>query len=206
MDIIWKDIPGYEGLYQVNQWGEVYSLYTGRILKYSFSADGYKQYNLYKNKKNYIMMAHRAVALAFIPNPENFPVINHKDENKENCYYENLEWCSYSYNNKYNDLHIRIAQKNSNMTFQYDRDGSLVETYASSKEAARKNGFNDSCCSSVSCHNRIPDLVLGTNSEQSHQVVLCPGDAFRSSGNPRILVLRNSSDSLTEMAVGKDRH
>lgn len=60
--------------------------------------------------------------------------------------------------------------------------------------------------SSVSCHNRISDLVLGTNSEQSHQMVLCPGDAFRSSSNPRILVLRSSSDSLTEMAVGKDRH
>lgn len=154
MDIIWKDIPGYEGLYQVNQWGEVYSLYTGKILKYSLSADGYKQYNLYKNKKNYIMTAHRAVALAFIPNPENLPAINHKDENKENCYYENLEWCSYSYNNKYNDLHIRIAQKNSNTTFQYNKDGSLVETYASSKEAARKNGFNDGCISSC-CNEKI---------------------------------------------------
>lgn len=60
--------------------------------------------------------------------------------------------------------------------------------------------------SSVSCHNRISDLVLGTNSEQSHQMVLCPSDAFRSGGNPRILVLRSSSDSLIEMAVGKDRH
>lgn len=77
MDIVWKDIPGYEGLYQVNQWGEVYSLYTGKILKYSFSTDGYKQYNLFKDKKRRLMMAHKAVALAFIPNPENLPMVNH---------------------------------------------------------------------------------------------------------------------------------
>lgn len=47
---IWKDIPGFEELYQVNQWGDIYSLYTNKKLKYSISNNGYKQYNLYKNK------------------------------------------------------------------------------------------------------------------------------------------------------------
>ena len=56
---IWKDIPGYEGLYQVNQWGDIYSLYTHKKLKWSLHKDGYKQYNLHKNKKSYIMTAHR---------------------------------------------------------------------------------------------------------------------------------------------------
>lgn len=51
---IWKDIPGYEGLYQVNQWGDIYSLYTHKKLKWSLHKDGYKQYNLHKNKKSYI--------------------------------------------------------------------------------------------------------------------------------------------------------
>lgn len=74
-----------------------------------------------------------------------------------------------------------------------------------SKKEKLPNVTNYRSRSSVSCHNRIPDLVLGTNTRQSHQMVLCPGDALRSSGNPRILVLRSSSDSLTEMAVGKDR-
>ena len=68
---IWKDIPGFEKLYQVNQWGDIYSLYTNKKLKYSISNNGYKQYNLHKNKKAYIMTAHKAVALAFIPNPNN---------------------------------------------------------------------------------------------------------------------------------------
>lgn len=67
------------------------------------------------------------------------------------------------------------------------------------------NVTNHCSRSALASRNRISHLVLGTNSEQSHQMVLCPGDAFRSSGNPRILVLRSSSDSLTEMAVGKDR-
>ena len=89
---IWKDIPGYEGLYQVNQWGDIYSLYTHKKLKWSLHKDGYKQYNLHKNKKSYIMTAHRSVALAFIPNPDNLPLVNHKDENKLNCYVGNLEW------------------------------------------------------------------------------------------------------------------
>lgn len=90
---IWKDIPEYEGLYQVNQWGDIYSLYTHKKLKWSLHKDGYKQYNLHKNKKSYIMTAHRSVALAFIPNPDNLPLVNHKDENKLNCYVGNLEWC-----------------------------------------------------------------------------------------------------------------
>lgn len=104
---IWKDIPGYEGLYQVNQWGDIYSLYTHKKLKWSLHKDGYKQYNLHKNKKSYIMTAHRSVALAFIPNPDNLPLVNHKDENKLNCYVGNLEWCTESYNIKYNGNRIK---------------------------------------------------------------------------------------------------
>ena len=71
-------------------------------MKWSLHKDGYKQYNLHKNKKSYIMTAHRSVALAFIPNPDNLPLVNHKDENKLNCYVGNLEWCTESYNIKYN--------------------------------------------------------------------------------------------------------
>lgn len=145
MDVIWKDIPGYEGLYRVNQWGEIYSLYTNKILKYSISRDGYKQYNLYKNKKNYIMTAHKAVALAFIPNPENLPLVNHKDEDKQNCYCENLEWCSHLYNNIYNDKHIKSAKKLSSTTYQYDKNGDLIAEYESMNAAARINNLSDGC-------------------------------------------------------------
>lgn len=80
--IIWKDIPGYEGLYRVNQFGEIYSLITNKKLKHSVHKDGYFIYNLHKDKKAYLMTEHRAVALCFVPNPNNLPIINHKDENK----------------------------------------------------------------------------------------------------------------------------
>ena len=139
---IWKDIPGYEGLYQVNQWGEIYSLYTYKKLKWSLHKDGYKQYNLSKNKKKYIMMAHRAVALAFIPNPNNLPVINHKDENKLNCYVDNLEWATYQYNAIYNDAHIKRGMNLSAQVYQYDLEGNLITIHNSTKEAAKHIGSN----------------------------------------------------------------
>ena len=145
MDVIWKDIPGYEGLYRVNQYGDIYSLYTNKILKHSTSQDGYKQYNLYKNKKNYIMTAHKAVALAFVPNPYNLPFVNHKDEDKQNCYYENLEWCDCLYNNTYNDRHIKIAKQFSRITYQYNDKGELIAEYESAKSAGRINDFSDGC-------------------------------------------------------------
>lgn len=134
---IWKDIPGYEGLYQVNQWGDIYSLYTYKKLKWSLHKDGYKQYNLSKNKKKYIMMAHRAVALAFIPNPDNLPVINHKDENKLNCYVNNLEWASYQYNAVYNDVHVKRGKILAKQVYQYDLEGNLIAVHDSTKEAAK---------------------------------------------------------------------
>lgn len=137
---IWKDIPGYEGLYQVNQWGDIYSLYTNKKLKWSLHKDGYKQYNLSKNKKKYIMTAHRAVALAFIPNPNNLPVINHKDENKLNCYVDNLEWATYQYNAIYNDVHIKRRINLSVQVYQYDLEGNLIAIHNSTKEAAKYIG------------------------------------------------------------------
>lgn len=148
---IWKDIPGYEGLYQVNQWGDIFSFYTNKKIKYSLSKDGYKQYNLSKNKKKQIMTAHRAVALAFIPNPNNYPVVNHKDENPLNCYVDNLEWCTYQYNAIYNNAHMKRGKNLSKKVYQYDLNGELVAIYNSVKEVSE---FISSYCGNIStCAN-----------------------------------------------------
>lgn len=137
---IWKNIPGFEELYQVNQWGDIYSLYTNKKLKYSISNKGYKQYNLHKNKKAYIMTAHKAVALAFIPNPDNLPLVNHKDENKLNCYVENLEWCTAKYNNDYS----HVAKNTYKQVFCYDLEGNLLAIYSNATKAAKDNNISRS--------------------------------------------------------------
>lgn len=128
MNEVWKDIKGYEGSYQVSSIGRVRSLdriithmnmgvirkhlFKGKILKPLLEHDGYLYLFLYKKgsyRKKFSI--HRLVCETFISNPNNYPIINHKDEDKTNNAVENLEWCDYSYNNTYNNKHIKIGLK-----------------------------------------------------------------------------------------------
>lgn len=127
MEEIWKDIKGYEGLYQVSNLGRVRSLdrevdcmrgeyiekrlYKGRIKKPSTGSDGYKRVHLNRDRNPKCFLIHRLVAEAFIDNTYNDECVNHKDEDKSNNIVSNLEWCTYQYNNIYNDRHIRIGSK-----------------------------------------------------------------------------------------------
>ena len=116
MEEIWKDIKGYEGLYQVSNLGRVKSLshivqrkfssysVKEKILKPAKDKQGYHYLVLCVNCKTKTFQVHRLVAQAFIENPNSLPCINHKDENPSNNRVDNLEWCTYSYNNTYNDL------------------------------------------------------------------------------------------------------
>lgn len=92
---IWKDIKGYEGLYQVSNLGNIKSLFRyKKILKPTKNTLGYLKVSLYKDKKIKVMSVHRLVAEAFLENTNNFTDINHKDGNKTNNKVENLEWCT----------------------------------------------------------------------------------------------------------------
>lgn len=97
---LWATIKGYEGLYEVSNYGNVRSLKYGKIkyLKPSNNGNGYNQVILCKNGKTKQFTVHRLVANAFIENPLNLPQINHKDENKLNNKVENLEWCDSRHN------------------------------------------------------------------------------------------------------------
>lgn len=97
----WKNVIGYEGLYEVSNKGNVRNVRSNKLLKLSKNCYGYIQVHLYKNGIRTGLKVHRLVAQAFIPNPDNFPQVNHKDEDKTNNNVENLEWCDAKYNMNY---------------------------------------------------------------------------------------------------------
>lgn len=163
---VWKDIPGYVGLYQVSSKGNIMSLnynHTGvsRQRVPRVGKGGYLYVILHKNGESKTIKVHRLVAIAFIPNPNNLPQVNHKDENKLNNSVENLEWCDSSYNNKYGSRPRKVLdayKKNGSCkaerpVVKIERlSGMIIEEYISISEAAR-------CCG-VS-RESLRDCVLG---------------------------------------------
>ena len=121
----WRDIKGYEGYYQVSNYGRVRSLdrvIDNRIIKgklkcIKYSKLGYCIVSLYKNGTPKFYLIHRLVAEAFIPNINNFPQINHKNEIKADNRVENLEWCDSSYNINYGKRNKIVTEKKSKKVF-----------------------------------------------------------------------------------------
>ena len=112
----WKDIKDYEGLYQVSNYGRVKSLnhnHTSKekILSLKPNGRGYIRVTLCKNNIKKPYSVHRLVAITFIPNPNNYPLVNHKDEDKTNNHVDNLEWCTYKYNINYGTGIKRRSEK-----------------------------------------------------------------------------------------------
>jgi hypothetical protein len=127
MEEVWKDIVGYEGIYQISNLGRVKSLerispqghkLVETIRNTYDNGCGYLYIDLYDNnaKRNKFSI-HRIVATAFIDNPNGLPCVNHKDENKKNNCADNLEWCTHKYNNNYGNHGIKasLAHKGKNM-------------------------------------------------------------------------------------------
>lgn len=151
MKEIWKDIVGYEGLYQVSNMGRVKSLGNDgarkeKILKPITNGQGYLLVCLCKDGKTKNFRIHRLVALHFIPNPNNLPTVNHLDEDKNNNCVTNLEWCSSEYNHNYGTRNQRVSEKMTNGKLsipivQLDPSSNKVlNVYPSTMEAER-NGF-----------------------------------------------------------------
>lgn len=157
---VWKDIPGYEGIYMVSNYGRILSVERkdkngyrrgSRILIAHKSNRGYKHLGLSKDNKVVQFLVHTLVAMAFLENPYNLPIVNHKDENPSNNFYKNLEWCSYKYNINYGSHNEKSAKSTSREVLQYDLEGNFIREYYSVGHAAKINGLNKKqilrCCS-----------------------------------------------------------
>ena len=184
---IWKDVVGYEGLYQVSNLGRVRSLprevsrfekgrkyiLDGRVLKYGHGHGRCYKYLLVclcKDQQRSMKRVNRLVAEAFIPNPDNLPMVNHKDENPSNNRVDNLEWCTAKYNSNYGTAREKMKEtrkkNNSNKKMlltriknnsskppksvaMIDDDGNVVKKYFSVSDAARDIGVHHNSVSRV---------------------------------------------------------
>lgn len=149
---IWKDIDGYEGTYQISNKGNVKSLKCGkeRILRPGINSWGYMVVCLYHDNMKKTVKLHRLVAQAFIPNPENKPQINHKDENKLNNCVNNLEWTTAKENINYGTHNERVGDSLSKPILQYSKSGYFIREWQGAHEVERVLGINNSniikCC------------------------------------------------------------
>ena len=175
----WKDIDGYEGLYLVSSYGRVLSVPRPKgksgILAAAIGSNGYQHVTLSKNGELKIGNIHQLVAKAFIENPNDDPIVNHKDEDKLNNFLDNLEWCSVQYNVTYgtginrrakarrskvqhDDTYV-VTKTKSDMTgrgynhckqvLRYDLDGNLLNSWPSIREASKATGVSESSISSA---------------------------------------------------------
>ena len=155
----WRPIPGYEGLYEVSNDGQVRSLFRYKKVLKPHLRNGYHNFQLFKDKVGKYIGAHRLVAMAFIPNPDGLPFVNHKDECRLNNRADNLEWCTPLYNFRYGTARQRavahrdyrkperiewarkLGLSTGKPIEQYTKDGIFVKRYRSANECATENGW-----------------------------------------------------------------
>lgn len=153
---IWKDVKGYEGLYQISNMGRVWSVRKQNYLR-PYEANGYLKVSLIaKNGKLKREYVHRLVALAFIDNPDNLPVVNHKDGNKNNNDVNNLEWVTRSYN-VYHSYHVLNNKGCCKPVLCVELD----KVFESGAEAAKYLNLKSSTAISECCNNKRGKKTAG---------------------------------------------
>ena len=163
----WRDIEGYDGLYEVSDLGRVRSRYSGewRVLSAVKDKDGYLRVNLWKDGKHKNISVHRLVAQAFIPNDdESKTQINHKNEDKSDNKVSNIEWCDRRYNNTYNDIHRRRNTKRRKIKSLYRPDLTIKQNI----ELFKSDNGIECCRNTVSLLRK--DLGLINNKTKRDEI------------------------------------
>lgn len=148
---IWKDIEGYNGVYQISNLCRVksYKCNNIRILKPSTTTYGYHHYKLRLNNVSKSWKAHRLLAIHFVPNPLNKPCVNHINGIKIDNRVENIEWCTLSENTRHAHDKGLIHRSNkgkwvsnkSKKIYQYDLLGNHIKTHKSLRQASKSTGI-----------------------------------------------------------------
>lgn len=144
---MWKKINDFDR-YSVSDSGEIRNDETGYIIHPQEDKDGYLMANLHNGKQRRYVGIHRLVAEAFIDNPNNYPQVNHKDENPLNNCVDNLEWCTPKYNSNYGTHNLKISRALGKKVYQYE-NGELVGIWQSTQLAGKV--FNISASNISDC-------------------------------------------------------
>lgn len=143
MKEIWEDIKGYEGLYQISNLGRVKSLGNNKMRKekilkpYILKKGNYLRIGLTNNGIRKMYLVHRLVAETFIPNPNNLPQVNHKDENTSNNCVSNLEFCDNLYNSNYGTRNKRLAEKRKGVLFSEEHKNNLSKALTNRSDKSK---------------------------------------------------------------------
>lgn len=134
-----RDIQGYEGLYQVSTWGRVYNILANKMVHTEVTKKGYLRVDLFKNGARKHHKVHRLVAEAFIPNPAKKPQVNHINGVKTDNFVENLEWCT----NRENVVHAykNGLNKAAKTIVQFDLEGNFIKRWINTGEITRELGI-----------------------------------------------------------------
>lgn len=197
MKEIWEDIKGYEGYYMVSSYGRVKSIGGRRgssnkpkILKQGTDTSGYKMVIFRVNKHSKTFKVHRLVAETFIPNPNNLPEVNHKDEDKTNNCVDNLEYCDRLYNIRYGTGIERSAEKRKGIA-PWNKNKKMDKTSCEKMSISRTGKGNWK--SKPVCQYSLDDILINvfesaniaakeTNSMQAHISDCCNGKRKKHNG------------------------
>lgn len=143
-----KDIPGYEGLYRINENGQVFKA-NGQEMKGNINSYGYRVVSLTRDRIKSDCKVHRLVAMTFIPNPNDYDCVNHIDGNKLNNSVSNLEWCSKGHNNRH-ARYVIDTDYSHKPVVQADANGRIIAVWRSAEMASTITGISSrlirACC------------------------------------------------------------